>query len=131
VGEGSVIEWSSYARFLLALILVLGMILALTWALRRFGLGQLIPQNRGYRRVRRLSVIETANLDVRRRLVLIRRDDMEHLLLIGGSVDVEIGQSWPAKDFTTALAAEQTTPTPILHPEPTPKRKREPRRDVS
>lgn len=38
----------------------------------------------------RLDVIEQSNLDGRRRLVLIRRDDVEHLIMTGGPVDVVI-----------------------------------------
>lgn len=39
---------------------------------------------------RRLGVIEHANVDGRRRLILIKRDDVEHLILTGGPVDVVI-----------------------------------------
>jgi flagellar protein FliO/FliZ len=39
---------------------------------------------------RRLDIVEQANVDGRRRLVLIRRDDVEHLVMIGGPVDVVI-----------------------------------------
>jgi flagellar protein FliO/FliZ len=38
----------------------------------------------------RIEVIEQASMDGKRRLVLIRRDDVEHLLLTGGPVDVVI-----------------------------------------
>ncbi|MFN0218451.1 MAG: hypothetical protein ACKVP4_06525 [Hyphomicrobium sp.] len=38
----------------------------------------------------RIEVIEHAAMDGKRRLVLIRRDDVEHLLLTGGPVDVVI-----------------------------------------
>lgn len=38
----------------------------------------------------RLSVIEYANVDGRRRLLLVRRDDVEHLIMTGGPVDVVI-----------------------------------------
>lgn len=38
----------------------------------------------------RIEVIESAPFDGKRRLVLIRRDDREHLLLTGGPVDVVI-----------------------------------------
>ena len=37
---------------------------------------------------RRLGVVEQSNLDGRRKLVLIRRDDVEHLIMTGGPVDV-------------------------------------------
>ena len=39
---------------------------------------------------RRLEVVDHASVDARRKLVLIRRDDVEHLLLTGGPVDVVI-----------------------------------------
>jgi flagellar protein FliO/FliZ len=38
----------------------------------------------------RIYVIEQANVDGRRRLLLIRRDDVEHLIMTGGPVDVVI-----------------------------------------
>ena len=39
---------------------------------------------------RRLSITEQYNIDNRRRLVLIRRDDVEHLSMTGGPVDLVI-----------------------------------------
>jgi flagellar protein FliO/FliZ len=39
---------------------------------------------------RRLSVAEQASVDGKRRLVLVRRDNVEHLIMIGGPVDVVI-----------------------------------------
>lgn len=39
---------------------------------------------------RRLDIVEQSNLDGRRRLVLIRRDNVEHLIMTGGPVDVVI-----------------------------------------
>lgn len=38
----------------------------------------------------RVHVVEQFNVDSRRRLVLIRRDDVEHLIMTGGPVDVVI-----------------------------------------
>jgi flagellar protein FliO/FliZ len=38
----------------------------------------------------RLGVVEQATIDSRRRLVLIRRDEVEHLIMTGGPVDVVI-----------------------------------------
>lgn len=38
----------------------------------------------------RIHVVEQASLDSRRRLVLIRRDNVEHLIMTGGPVDVVI-----------------------------------------
>jgi hypothetical protein len=38
----------------------------------------------------RLAVSEQATIDSRRKLVLVRRDDVEHLIMTGGPVDVVI-----------------------------------------
>ena len=44
----------------------------------------------GPRPERRLGIIEQANVDGRRRLLLVRRDDVEHLVMTGGPVDLVI-----------------------------------------
>lgn len=41
-------------------------------------------------REKRLGLVETANIDGRRKLLLIRRDDVEHLVMTGGPVDMVI-----------------------------------------
>ncbi|MGE3231388.1 MAG: hypothetical protein AB7J30_18300, partial [Hyphomicrobium sp.] len=42
----------------------------------------------GPKPLRRLSISEQFNIDGKRRLVLIRRDNVEHLIMTGGPVDV-------------------------------------------
>lgn len=44
----------------------------------------------GPRAERRLAVVEQASVDSRRRLLLVRRDGIEHLIMTGGPVDVVI-----------------------------------------
>jgi flagellar protein FliO/FliZ len=39
---------------------------------------------------KRLEVVDQANVDGRRRLLLLRRDNVEHLIMTGGPVDVVI-----------------------------------------
>lgn len=75
----------SYIRFLASLVLVLGLIFGVLWALRRFGVGGMVARPGGRRR---LAMVEAMTVDNRRRLVLVRRDDREHLLLIGGTQDL-------------------------------------------
>ena len=70
-----------YLRFLLALIFVLGLIGALTLLARRFGFGGRMIVQAG--KSQRLSVIEVRPLDSRNKLVLIKRDSTEHLILMG------------------------------------------------
>lgn len=45
---------------------------------------------------KRIDVVEQSSLDGRRRLVLIRRDNVEHLIMTGGPVDVVIETNIPA-----------------------------------
>jgi flagellar protein FliO/FliZ len=76
-------------QFFLAFVIVLGLIGATAWAVRRFGAGRLGGVGmRG--RQPRLAVIDYASVDGRRRLVLIRRDNVEHLVMIGGPSDVVV-----------------------------------------
>jgi len=51
---------------------------------------------------KRLDIVEQANVDGRRRLVLIRRDDVEHLIMTGGPVDVVIETGIGQKRTRTA-----------------------------
>jgi len=75
-------DFESYLRFVLALGVVLGLIGLIAWALRRFGLvpGGAMGGGKG----RRLNVVEVLPIDGKRRLVLVRRDEREHLLLLSG-----------------------------------------------
>ena len=84
-------EIEAYLRFAAALALVLGLIAAVAWGGRRLGLAGRLPMVTG--RARRLGVVETVPLDAKHRLVLVRRDAAEHLLLLGpaGAAVVEAG----------------------------------------
>jgi len=76
------------ARFFIAFLIVLALIGLTAWLVRRFGSSRLGTTVRG--RQPRLAVIDAATVDGRRRLVLIRRDNIEHLLMIGGPTDVVV-----------------------------------------
>lgn len=76
-------------RFFLAFLIVLGLIGATAWAVRRFGAGRL-GGGGGRGRQPRLAVVDYASVDGRRRLVLVRRDNIEHLMMIGGPTDVVV-----------------------------------------
>lgn len=80
-------DWDIYVRTVLALVAVLGLIAAAAWVARRIGFAGLPV---GARRKRRLAVVEALPIDGRRRLVLVRRDEVEHLLLIGGGSDLVV-----------------------------------------
>jgi flagellar protein FliO/FliZ len=77
------------ARFFIAFLVVLALIGLTAWLVRRFGANRLGGAGaRG--RQPRLAVIDAATVDGRRRLVLIRRDNIEHLLMIGGPTDLVV-----------------------------------------
>lgn len=88
------ISTTQMLRFLAALILVVGMMLGLSAILRRAQGGSLTRAGQK----RRLRIVEMTALDHRRRLVLIRRDDREHLVILGpaGETVVETGIAPPA-----------------------------------
>lgn len=78
----------TYLQFALALAFVLALIGLLAWAVRRFGLfAQVMPVRSGKKR---LSVVEVAAVDAKRRLILVRRDEMEHLILLGANSDTVV-----------------------------------------
>jgi flagellar protein FliO/FliZ len=132
-GEGQV-----GLKVVLFVIVVLGLLVLAFWLLRRFGGGRLGGgATRG--RQPRLAVIDQASVDGRRRLVLIRRDNVEHLLIIGGPTDVVVEQNI-LRAATAAVPARppaaDTLPRAIplgedsmwpLQPEPPPKLEPQPR----
>lgn len=85
-----------YLQYLMALIFVLGLI-----GLCAVGLRKLTPGVQARRRSgpgRRLEVLEVLPLDARRRLVMVRRDDAAHLLLIGLNEDRVVETNFAADD---------------------------------
>ena len=65
-------------------------------------------------REKRLGVVETAIVD-QKRLVLVRRDDVEHLIIVGGPVDmvVETGiKGRPHLEPAVIIAHNETRPAP-------------------
>lgn len=80
-------DWEAYLRFGLALLFVVGLIGLCGWGARRLGM---TPRVSAGGREKRLAVVEVAAVDAKRRLVLVRRDDREHLILLGAAHDVVV-----------------------------------------
>src|SRR5438046_8744365 len=75
--------------FLFAFIAVLALIGVAAWLVRRFATNRIgANTNRG--RMPRLAVIDASAVDGRRRLVLVRRDNVEHPIMIGGPTDIVV-----------------------------------------
>lgn len=71
---------TDYLRFAFALAAVLGLIMLCAWLVKRFRLGS-YAGNAGHSE--RLQLVETLSINAQQRLIIIRRDDREHLLLLG------------------------------------------------
>lgn len=86
---GSFVDLIDFARYLGALMLVLALVGFAALAARRFGVPGIMSANS----TRRLAVVETLMLDARHKLFILRRDDKEHVVLVGpdGSSVIESG----------------------------------------
>ena len=94
-------------RFALSLAVVIGLIAGLAWLLRRYGGGRVaMAGGRG-----RLSVVEATHVDAKRRLVLIRRDDTEHLILLGPTTETLIESGIVATATANATTGKNETAT--------------------
>ena len=103
--------------FIFAFVAVLALIGLAAWLVRQFA-GNRLGANPNRSRMPRLAVIDAAAVDGRRRLVLVRRDNIEHLLMIGGPTDIvvepNIVRAMPGRD--------QLPPRPAVgSPEPQPR----------
>jgi hypothetical protein len=113
-------------KFVIAAVVVLLGLLCLAlvlWIIRGRPSSPFIRGGRN--RTPRLAVLDAAAIDTRRRLVLVRRDDVEHLIMIGGPIDVVIESriaTTPAEIVQPAEKAIQTIeraePAPVLQETP-------------
>ncbi|WP_316224762.1 MULTISPECIES: flagellar biosynthetic protein FliO [unclassified Bradyrhizobium] len=108
--------------FFFAFLAVLALIGLAAWLVRRFA-GSRLGTNTSRGRMPRLAVIDAAAVDGRRRLVLVRRDNMEHLLMIGGPTDIvvesNIVRAMPMREqLPRAGVAAESPPPPRIAPLP-------------
>jgi len=71
-----------FLRAFFALVITLGLVGMVAVAARRFGPEWMVRLQRP-RSERRLAIVESLHLDPQRRLVRVRMDDRERLLLLG------------------------------------------------
>jgi hypothetical protein len=81
-GYAAALLWTFAALVLLVIVLVIIRLV------RNLTFGTFVAGGRN--RKTRLAVMDATAVDSHRRLVLIRRDDIEHLILIGGPTDVVV-----------------------------------------
>lgn len=112
-------------RFLVAALgvsLALLCLFVVLWILRNRAPSPFVRGGRN--RQPRLQVLDAAAVDTRRRIVLIRRDNVEHLVMIGGPTDIVIesgiGDERPYLNAQTvlpqAVAEQQELPKPAQQP---------------
>ena len=134
-------ENRTFAFVLAAVCLLIGV--ALVFVLFRIVFGRGIKLPGGRSRQQRLGIVDAFEIDRQRQLVIVRRDNVEHLIMIGGPNDVVVessiiraearearggegrpprereqpaisGLSWPAGPAATEIAAQSPAePAPI------------------
>lgn len=85
----TIISFAQFVKFAAALVFVLALMGGLALVMRRVN-GAQVSKISGRRR---LKIVESLPLDPRRRLVLLKRDDCEHLVILGtnGETVIETG----------------------------------------
>jgi flagellar protein FliO/FliZ len=102
-GSGNTILTAAFALAVVVILIVLGVWL-LKILFRASG-------NVGRGRNRRLSVVDSLVIDPKRQLLIIRRDDVEHLVLTGGAQDLVIETGIPAPVQPVRLPMRRPVPT--------------------
>lgn len=128
-------EFATAVLWTFAALILLVIVLVIIRLIRSLTFGTFVAGGRN--RKTRLAVMDATAVDSQRRLVLVRRDDIEHLLLIGGPTDVvverEIRMSQPRRSQSVFAGAEESpeTQAPAQHAPlpplpPAPQRQRPP-----
>jgi flagellar protein FliO/FliZ len=93
----------STLKAVFALTIVVGLILGLAYLLRRFA-PALMAKMQAQRGARRLQVVETLVLDPARRLVLVRLDDQERLILLGEGRELDAPSALHTKTLERSIS---------------------------
>lgn len=120
-------NFAGAVQVIIAFVVILTLIGIFTWILARIK-GMRIETARRSRQPR-LAVMDSTPIDNQRRLVLVRRDAVEHLILVGGETDIVVEQTivrgapivaQPQRQpFPAAVPAPQTAPPqPVAPPQP-------------
>lgn len=104
--------FDAYGERLVYAVLGLGIaflaLIVVLWLIRRRG-GPAPFLKGGKNRQPRLQVLDATAVDARRRLVLVRRDNVEHLIMIGGPTDIVVESGIGAIPIMTDVSE----PTPL------------------
>jgi len=100
-GSGNTIVTSALALGVVIVLIVLGL-----WVLKFFMKTGVSMRPQG----RRVQVVEQVQIDAKRQLLVIRRDNVEHLVMTGGPQDVVIESGIPAADKPALPGRRPTLP---------------------
>jgi len=98
---------NSWLTMAFALGIVIVLIVLVVWALKfLFNASGSVARGRN----RRLAVVDTLSLDPKRQLLIIRRDNVEHLILTGGPQDVVVETGIPVEEAPAAQPSRRPIP---------------------
>lgn len=103
-GSGNTIVTSALALGVVIVLIVLGL-----WVLKVFMKTGVAMRPQG----RRVQVVEQVQVDGKRQLLVIRRDNVEHLVMTGGPQDLVIESGIPASE-RSALPGRRPQPAPVV-----------------
>ncbi len=84
---------------LLALGFVIALLIAFAYGVKKLGFIARVTVEQDKNQKKRLNIVEILPVDAKRRLVLIRRDDKEHLIMLGAERDLLIEQNIDPKSL--------------------------------
>ncbi len=88
-------------KFVSAFVFVIALLYLFSWVMKRSGVANAIGSGN---LKRRLNIVEFMSLDHRRKLVLVRCDDKEHLLLLGSQSELVVESGMPVKTVESGNA---------------------------
>lgn len=102
ITKAEAMELIDPVRMILGLLFTIGMLLVLWVGIRKFapGMVQAIPKGE-----RRLKIIEALQLDGKRRLLVIKDGESEHLILLGSATETVL----ETKKHITPLTIKETS----------------------
>jgi hypothetical protein len=97
---GTLVEMGDILFYIAALVFVVALIVLGAWVWRTLlENGVSLPGGHMFKqpRDRRIGAVETASIDGKRKLILVRRDNVEHLILTGGPIDLVVETGIPTQ----------------------------------
>lgn len=98
---------ATYVTMILALGIVLVLIVLAVWLIKMLGEA---TRSVGRGRNKRLSIIDSVSIDQKRQAIIIRRDEVEYLIVTGGPNDLVVDAGFPAPPPLPARAPRRGQP---------------------